>query len=78
MIRVLGCQLSDDGTIIIEWLDEDNHKPEGSVVYQTAITARGQDDWDRVGYYAKELRDDLAELIHWFEKYRLGNMPDQG
>ncbi len=77
MIRVLGCQLSDDGTIVVEWLDEDEHVPQGTVVRQTAITQRGQEDWVRVGYYAKELRGDLEELIAWFEKYRLGQMPDQ-
>ena len=77
MIRVLGCTLADDGTIVVEWLDEDDHRPEGSVVKQTAITVRGQEDWDRVGYYATELRQDLEELVAWFEKYRLGQVPNQ-
>jgi hypothetical protein len=77
MIRVLGCNLMDDGTIVVEWMDEDDHKPEGSLVRQTSITARGQEDWDKVGYYAKELRQDLEELVHWYEKFRLGRMPEQ-
>ncbi len=77
MIRVLGCQLSDDGTIVVEWLDEDQHKPESTTVHQTAITTRGQQDWEKVGYYATELRQDLEELIHWAEKYRLGVVPSQ-
>ncbi len=77
MIRVLGCQLHDDGTIVVEWLDEDDHQPELTVIKQTSITVRGQEDWDRVGYYAKELRGDLEELIAWTEKYRLGQLPNQ-
>lgn len=77
MIRVLGCQLTDDGTIIVEWMDEDDHQPEGSLVKQTSITTKGQQDWEQVGYYAKELRQDLEELVAWFEKFRLGKVPGQ-
>lgn len=77
LIRVLGCTLADDGTIVVEWLDEDEMKPELTVVRQSSITQRGQEEWDKVGYYAKELRGDLEELVHWTEKYRLGQVPSQ-
>jgi hypothetical protein len=77
MIRILGCQLHDDGTIVIEWMDEDNHKPESSTIVQTSITMKGQQDWPHVGNYATELRQDLEELIAWVEKYRLGKVPGQ-
>ena len=78
LIRVLGCNLLDDGTIVVEWIDEDSDlTPEIALVRQTSITTRGQEEWDKVGYYSTELRGDLEELVHWTEKYRLGQVPGQ-
>lgn len=76
--RILGCQLGEDGSIVIEWLNEQEHTPQGGLMHQTVINMKGQKDWEQVGYYADELRQDLEELVAWFEKYRLGMVPGLG
>ena len=77
MIRVLGCSLGDDGSITVEWMYEHEHTPQTSEIRQTLIAPRAQEDWEHVGYYAQELREDLEELVAWTEKYRLGKVPGQ-
>ena len=76
-MRVFSCRISDeDGSIQIEWYEESEQKPEGGVVYQTIITREALERYDRVGYYAKELEQDLEELVNWFTKYQKGVVPD--
>ena len=77
MIRILGCRLDDEGSITIEWLYEHEYTPQVTEIHQTIVTSRGQEDWEHVGYYARELREDLEELVAWTEKYRLGKVPGQ-
>jgi hypothetical protein len=72
-MRILGCRLSDeDGSIVVEWFEEREQTREGGVFYQSMITLEAQENWEQVGYYAKELRQDLEELVAWHEKHRLG------
>lgn len=72
-IRILGVRLDDeDGNIMIDWMDESEQSREGGVAYQTYITLEGQQSYGRVGYYAKELREDIDELLGWWRKYRSG------
>jgi len=70
-MKVIGCRFDGDD-VIVEWYDEKEQKPQGGVVYQTVITKAAVEDWEHVGYYVNELRDDLDELIGWYEKYRKG------
>ena len=72
-IRISSIRFDDDdGSIIIDWLDETEQSREGGEAHQTYITQEGQQQYKHVGYYAKELREDVDELIGWFRKYRNG------
>ena len=76
-MRVMSCRISDeDGSIVIEWYEESEQKPEGGVLYQTIITREALDRYDQVGYYAKELVGDLEELVNWFTSYQNGTVPN--
>lgn len=73
MMRILGCRFNDeDGSIIVEWYEEREQSREGGVFYQTMITTEARENWQQVGYYALELRQDLEELVEWYEKHRKG------
>lgn len=74
-MRVFGCSISDeDGSIRVEWYEESEQKPEGGTFYQTVITREAIDNWEHVGYYAKELIQDLEELVEWTLKYTSGKV----
>jgi hypothetical protein len=74
---VLGCRFSEeDQSMVIEWYDDMEQKQEGGIMYQTIITAEALQNWKHVNYYAKELHEDLQELISWTEKYRSGVYED--
>ena len=76
-MRILGCRISDDdNSIIIEWYEDTDQRPEGGLMYQTIISPEAYSNWERVGYYAKELMEDLEELVLWTEKYRKGIYKD--
>lgn len=75
-MRVFSCRISDeDGSIQVEWYEESEQKPEGGTVYQTHITREAIDRWEQVGYYAKELTEDLEELVNWFTSHQKGLVP---
>jgi len=75
-MRVFSCRISDeDGSMQVEWYEESEQSPEGGVVYQTIITREAMDRWDHVGYYSKEIVQDLEELVEWYNKYRTGRVP---
>lgn len=74
-MRILGCRFGDeDGTIIVEWYEEREHDINGGVMMQTILTVEAQQNWEHVGYYATELRQDLEELVAWSERYRKGTV----
>jgi hypothetical protein len=76
-MRVLGCRISDeDGSITIEWYDDEDQSPEGGLMYQTVLTQEAYANWSHVGYYASEILEDLTELVLWAEKYRKGIYKD--
>ncbi len=78
-MNIIGCRFNDeDGSIVIEWYEDSDHKQEGYTIHSTVITSEGAENWKHVGYYAKELYDDALTLIDWFNKYSDGRYADNG
>ena len=70
-------QFYPDGEILLRWTDSDEQGPEGADSHETMIMPDGQERWEQVGYYARELREDTQELLEWWLKYRRGVVPGQ-
>ena len=76
-MNILGVRFDDqDGSITVEWYESSEQKREGGVIYQSIINQEAVEGYEHVGYYAAELREDVAELVSWFEKYRTGVYED--
>lgn len=61
--EVQGVSLEEDGTIIIHWADPKRQSELGGTAFQSYITVDGQESDEQVAYYAKELRQDVVELL---------------
>lgn len=70
MIRILSVQFDDDGGITIVYLYENEQTRDDYQTHTLYVTMHGQTQYERVSYYANELREDAAELIGWWEKER--------
>jgi hypothetical protein len=74
-LKVLGIRFNnEDGSITVEWYRDSEQKEQGGVFYSTLITTEAMEDWEHVGYYAKEIAQDAEELVDWFNKYREGRV----
>lgn len=70
-MTVVQAQFDEDGGIHIQWFDTKEHNRNGGTYLTSYITKEAQEELEHVGYYAKELRQDVEELLdHWLQSRR--------
>lgn len=69
---IQSVQFDDQGGITVAYVHEHEQSREGNAQHVLYINSYGQQQYDRVAYYAQELREDAEEMVAWYEKYKSG------
>lgn len=67
MIKILSVQFDDEGGITITYLYDNEQTRDEYQTHQLYITMAGQARYERVNYYANELKEDAAEMVAWWQ-----------
>ena len=69
--QIVQVNFDEEAGIQIQWFDPDEHDKQGGTYHTSMVTRLAQEEVAEVNYYAKELRQDVDELLaHWLKTRR--------